>query len=143
MISTPWKFCSCIQELKHTISFLHIGTFRCFRGFFTFYDLHDNLTEISGTFKYIRSPSLKICHFEFRLRQLKTKFVPILPNITFPGEWRLCFSSLYIFSLIYLTRVNSCEGITEFYWYDYANPSINLCDHSNQASERTETVWNR
>ena len=47
-------------------------------------------------------PALKICHFEFWLPQLKTKFVPILPNITSPGEWRLCFSSLNIFSLICL-----------------------------------------
>ena len=42
LISTPWKFCSCSQEMKSTIVFFFFflfGTFRCFRVLSTFYCL--------------------------------------------------------------------------------------------------------
>ena len=124
MISTPWKFCSCIQELKNTISFFAYWNF----SLFTFYCLRYNLTEISGTFKYIRSPSLKICHFEFWLRQLKTKFVPILPNITSPGGRRLCFASPYIFSLVKNAGVSRRDLTSMTHWSNHTRIPFGSCD---------------
>ena len=78
--TTPWKFCSCSQEMKVRLFFFfffHFGTFRCFRVLSTFYCLqYRDRTEIYGNFNNIDHPRLKSAILNFDYGNLKQSSFP-------------------------------------------------------------------
>ena len=77
LISTPWKFCLCSQEMKSTIVFFFIlELFVVLEFCLLFIAYNRDRTEISGNFNNIDHPRLKSTILNFDYGNLKQSSFP-------------------------------------------------------------------